>query len=157
VFFRLVAEASFDWILVEIVATDVVVGGVADAVVGKASLPDGEFGREPVGEATFDELHRSFEGDVGWSDDEVEMVGHDDVGMQKIAGAVVVDGFEEERGVAFNLEETAAVVGGCGDEVSARSGGAARDRHSAIVKRTSAAEQVAENAVLLKHGWSPRP
>jgi hypothetical protein len=31
-------------------------------------------------------------------------------------------------------------VGGCGDEVSAGSGGAARDRHSAIVKRTPAAE-----------------
>jgi hypothetical protein len=31
-------------------------------------------------------------------------------------------------------------VGGCGDEVSARSGGAGRDRHSAIVKRTSMAE-----------------
>jgi hypothetical protein len=90
--------------------------------------------------AAFDKLHCSFDGDVGWSDDEVEMVGHDDVGVQKITGAVVVDGFEEERGVALDLEESAAVVGGCGDEVSARSGGAARDRHSAIVKRTSAAE-----------------
>ena len=91
-------------------------------------------------EAAFDELHRSFDGEVGWSDDEVQMVGHDDVGVQKIAGAVVVDGLEEECGVALDLEESAAVVGGCGDEVSARSGGAARDRHSAIVKRTSAAE-----------------
>jgi hypothetical protein len=125
---------------VEIVAADVVVGVVADTMVGKSSLPDGKFGGEPVGEAAFDELHRSFDGDVGWSDDEVEMVGHDDVGVQQIAGAVVVDGFEEERDVALDLEESAAVVGGCGDEVSARSGGAARDRHSAIVKRTSAAE-----------------
>ena len=91
-------------------------------------------------EAAFDELHRSFEGDVGWSDDEVEMVRHDDVGVQKIAGAVVVDGFEEERGVALNLEETTAIVGRCGDEVSAWFGGTARDRHLAIVKRTSAAE-----------------
>jgi len=86
-------------------------------------------------EAAFDELHRSFDGDVGWSDDEVEMVGHDDVSVQKIAGAVVIDGFEEERGVAFNLKKAPAVVGGRGDEVSARSGGAARDRHSAIVKQ----------------------
>jgi hypothetical protein len=157
VFFRLTAKASFDGILVEIVTTDVVVGCVADAVVGEASLPDGEFGGESAREAAFDELHRALEGDVGWSDNEVDMIGHDDVGMQKIAGAVVVDGFKEERGVAFNLKETAAVVGGCGDEVSAGSGGAARDRHSAIVKRTSAAEQVAENAVLLKHCGSPRP
>jgi hypothetical protein len=36
-----------------------------------------------VGEAAFDELHRSFEGDLGWSDDEVEMVGHDDVGCRR--------------------------------------------------------------------------
>ena len=124
----------------KVVAADVVVGGVSDAVIGEASLPDGKFGGEAVGEAAFDELHRSFEGDVGWSDDEVQMVGHDDVGVQKIAGAVVVDGFEEERGVALDLEEPAAVVGGGCDEVSAGSGGAARERHSAIVKRTSAAE-----------------
>jgi hypothetical protein len=52
----------------------------------------------------------------------------------------VVDGFEEEGGVALDLEEAAAVVSGCGDEVGAGSGGAARDRHSAIVKRTSAAK-----------------
>jgi hypothetical protein len=63
----------------------------------------------------------------------------------------VVDGFEEEGGVALDLEESAAVVGGCGDEVSAGSGGAARDRHSAIVKRTSAAE-AAFLSLLLRHG-----
>jgi hypothetical protein len=119
---------------VEIVAADIVVRVVTDTMVGKSSLPDREFGGEAMRKAAFDELHRSFEGDVGWGDDEVEMVGHDDVGVQKIAGAVVVDGFEEERGVALDPEESAAVVGGCGDEVSARSGGAARDRHSAIVK-----------------------
>ena len=61
------------------------------------------------------------------------MIGHDDVGMQQVAGAVVVDGCEEEFGVALDLKESAAVVGGCGDEVRARFGGAARDRHSAIV------------------------
>ena len=78
-----------------------------------------------MGEAAFDELHRSFDRDVGWSDDEVEMVGHDDVGVQEIAGAIVVDGFEEEGGIALDLEESAAIVGGCGDEVSAWAGGAA--------------------------------
>ena len=124
----------------KIVAADVVVRVVTDTVIGESSLPDGKFGGEAMGEAAFDELHRSFDGDVGWSDDEVQMVGHDDVGVEKVAGTVVIDGFEEERGVALDLEEPAAVVGGCGDEVSAGSGGAARDRHSAIVKRTSAAE-----------------
>ena len=63
----------------------------------------------------------------------MDVIGHDDVGVQQVADAVVVDGVEEEVGVAFDLEESAAIVGGCGDEVSAWFGGAARDRHSAIV------------------------
>ena len=79
------AEAGFDRVLVEVVAADVVVGGVSDTVVGEPSLPDGKFGGEAMREAAFDELHRSFDGDAGWSDDEVQMVGHDDVGVQKIA------------------------------------------------------------------------
>jgi len=70
----------------------------------------------------------------------MKVVGHDDIGVQQVTGTVVVDRFEEECGVALNLEESAAIVGGCSDEISAGSGGAARDRHSAIVKRTSAAE-----------------
>ena len=135
----------------KVVAADVVVGGIADTVVGEASLPDGEFGDETVGVAAFDELHRALEGDVGWGDEEMQMVGHDDIGVQEIAGAVVVDGFDEECGVALDLEESAAVVSGCGDEVGAGSGGAARDRHSAIVKRTSAAE-AAFLSLLLRHG-----
>ena len=44
--------------MMKVVAADVVVGGVADAVVGEASLPDGEFGGETVGVAALDELHR---------------------------------------------------------------------------------------------------
>ena len=39
----------------KVVAADVVVGVVADAVIGEASLPDGEFGGEAVGVAAFDE------------------------------------------------------------------------------------------------------
>ena len=77
-----IGETRGDRVLVEIVATDVVVGGISDAVIGKSSLPDREFGGEAMREAAFDELHRSFEGEVGWSDDEVEMVGHDDVGVE---------------------------------------------------------------------------
>jgi hypothetical protein len=40
-------------------------------------------------------------------------------------------------------------VSGCGDEVSAGLGGAPRDRHAAIVKRTSAAKA----AFLLRLLW----
>jgi hypothetical protein len=69
---------------VEIVVADVVVCRIANAMAGKATLPDGEFGGEPMGEAAFDELHRSLDCDVGWGDEEVEVIGHDDVGVQEI-------------------------------------------------------------------------
>ena len=49
------------------------------------------------------------------------MIGHDYVGVQEVAGTVVVDGFEEECGVTLDLEESAAIMGGCGDEVGAGS------------------------------------
>ena len=117
----------------EIVKTDAIVCSVTDAVVGEASLPYGKSGGEAVGDASFDKLHGSLEGDVGWSNEQVKVVGHDNVGVQQVAGAVVVDGFEEEFAVAGDLEETAAVVSCCGDEVSAWFGGTARDRHAAIV------------------------
>jgi len=45
----------------------------------------------------------------------------------------MVDGLEKKLGVALDMEQAAAVVGGCGDEVGSRSGGAGGDRHSAIV------------------------
>lgn len=65
----------------KVVATDAVVGGVANAVVGEASLPDGDFGGEAVGVAALDELHRSLESDVGWGDEEMQVVRHDYVGV----------------------------------------------------------------------------
>jgi hypothetical protein len=34
-----------------------------------------------VGVAALDELHRSLEGDVCWGDEEMQMVGHDYVGV----------------------------------------------------------------------------
>jgi hypothetical protein len=49
--------------------------------------------------------------------------------------AGVVEGFEDEVGVALDLKESSSVVDGCGDEIRAWLGGAARDRHAAIVKR----------------------
>lgn len=124
----------------DVVQASCVVSVVANAMVRKASLPDGELRGEAVREASLDELHGSLERDVGWSEEKVKVVGHDDVRVQKVTGTVVVDGFEEEGGVAFDLEKSAAVVSSCGDEVRAGLGGAARDRHPGIVKRTSAAK-----------------
>jgi len=111
---------------VDVVAAGLEVGVVADAVVGEAPLPDGEAGGEAVGEASFDELHRTLEGDGLRGEQEVEVVGHDDEGVEEVVAfaAVVLEGVEEEFGVGGDLEEAAAVVGGGGDEVGAGASGA---------------------------------
>lgn len=134
-----------------VVQADSVVGRVADAMVSEASLPHGKPGGEAMREAAFDELHGSLKRDVCWSEEQVKVVGHDDVRVQKIAGAVVVDGFEQEGGIAFDLEESATIVSGCGYEVRTGLGGAARDRHVGIVRGTSAAKA----AFLLRLLWHP--
>jgi hypothetical protein len=86
-------------------------------VVGEASLPDGELGGEAVGEASLDKSGGSFESLLR-SEKKVEVVGHDDEGVEFVVSFswVVLEGFDEEFGVAFDLEEAAAVVGSAGDE-----------------------------------------
>lgn len=117
----------------DVVAAEVEVFFVADSVVGEAALPDWSFGRETVGEAALDELHDAFERKEFWGEEEVDVVGHDDEGVEVVVLAVVVKGGEEEFGVAGDLEEAAAVLcGGC-DEVGAGASGAGWDRHSAMV------------------------
>jgi len=64
-----------------VATADFVVGSVADAVVGEASLPDGEFGGEAVGEASLDESDGAFEGFLR-GEEEMDVVGHDDEGVE---------------------------------------------------------------------------
>jgi hypothetical protein len=52
----------------------------------------------------------------------MNVIGHDDVGVEKVVGSVMIDGFEEKRGVALDLEEAATVMSGCSDEIRAGSG-----------------------------------
>ena len=66
-----------------------------------------------------------------WGEEEVDVVGHGDEGVEAVValGAVVLEGFEEEEGVGGDLEEAAGVVGAAGDEEGAGLGGAGGDRH----------------------------
>ncbi len=129
--FRELAEAGSDRVLVDVVAVLFVIVSVADAVVGEASLPDGEGGVEAVGEAPFDEHHGSFEGDVLWGKEEMDVVGHDDEGVETVVAfvAVMLEGFEEELGCAVDLKEAASVVSDACDEVGSRQVLAFGDRH----------------------------
>jgi len=77
------------------------------------------------------------------SEKQVDLVGHDDEGVEFVVsfGAVVLEGFDEEFGVAFDLKEATAVVGSAGDEEGAGAGCTGGDRHAAIVTaRTSGAK-----------------
>jgi hypothetical protein len=140
--FGILTESCSDRVLMNVVVADAVVCYVADAMVGEASLPDGEFRGKAVGEASLDESDGSFESLLR-SEKQVDVVGHDDEGVEFVVsfGAVVLEGFDEEFGVTFDLKEEAAVVGSAGDEEGAGAGCAGRDRHSAIVTaRTSGAK-----------------
>jgi hypothetical protein len=140
--FRLLTETRSDWISMNVLMADAIVCCVADAVVGEASLPDGEFGGEAMGEASLDESDGSFESLLR-GEEEVDVVGHDDKGVEFVVpfGSIVLEGFDEELGVTFDLEEAATVVGSAGDEEGAGAGCAGGDRHAAIVTaRTSGAK-----------------
>jgi hypothetical protein len=116
---------------VDVVSTGVEVFCIADAVVDEASLPDWEFGGEAVGETAFDEVHGLGESFILRGEDEMDVVGHYDEGMEKVMlfGAVVLEGFEEEFGVVRDLKDAAAVVADGGDEEGALVGGSLRDSH----------------------------
>jgi hypothetical protein len=61
----------------------------------------------------------------------MDVVRLNDEGVEFVVAfaAVVLEGVDHEQGVGFDLEEAAAIVGRCGDEKGAGSGGARRDRH----------------------------
>lgn len=64
-----------------------------------------------MGEAAFDELQAALQRDAGWSDEQVDVVEHYDEGVETIEAftAVVLESFEEQLGMAFNLEKSSAL------------------------------------------------
>jgi hypothetical protein len=122
-------EAGGDWVLVEVILANDEVFARANLVIGEASLPDREFGGEAMGEASLDEVHDLRDGFVARGENEVDVVGHQDEGVEEIVGAVVFEGFEEKFCVAVDLKDAATVVADGGQEESACGGGSLRDCH----------------------------
>jgi hypothetical protein len=112
-------EAGADGVVVDVVEAGEEVLAVADTVLGEAGLPDGEFRVEAVREAALDKAHGAFDGDFERGEEEMDVVGHDDEGVELEVAfvAIVLECFDEERGVGVELEEGAAVGGGAGYEV----------------------------------------
>ena len=106
----------------DIRTTDFEVFSITDAMVREASLPDGEFGGETVGEASLDESDGAFEGNGLRGEQEVDVVGHDDEGVEFVVtfGSVVLECCDEKFSVGGELEETASVVSSAGDEERSR-------------------------------------
>jgi hypothetical protein len=94
------AEAGADRVVVDVVAVSEEVISVTHAAVGETALPGGELRGQAAGETAFDELDRAFEGDAGGGEEKVNVVGHDDEGVEFVVAfaAVVLEGFEEEFG-----------------------------------------------------------
>ncbi len=65
---------------------------VADAMVGEASLPDGELRGKTVRKASLDQSNSAFERDGLWGQKDVDVVGHDDEGVEFVVtfGSVVL-------------------------------------------------------------------
>ena len=103
----------------------VICGCVRHAELLEAVFPDRHFGFKAKGKASFDELHGLLNGDVGSGcEEEMEMIGHEDEGVDLVAafGAVVVEEAQKEVGVCVGLEEAAALGGNGGDEIGAQFG-----------------------------------
>lgn len=100
-----------------IVAANIEVRYVADAMVGEASLPDGKFGGKSMRETSFDNSDGMLESCL-WREEKMDVVGHDDEGVKLVVafGLVVLEGFDEKFGRALDLEETAAIVSSACDE-----------------------------------------
>lgn len=86
-------EGGGDGVLMDVALVGGEVFLSADGMVGEASLPDGEFGREVVGEASFNEVHDLRKSFI--TRREVDVVGHEHEGVEEIVLAVVLQGFEE--------------------------------------------------------------
>lgn len=125
-----------DRVLMDVLVPHHEIFAVADAVVGEASLPDRSLGAHAVREATFDQAHRSLESDGLRRQQEMDVVGHDDEGVEQIVPfcAVMLKGCKEQLAVRRNLKDAAGVIGAACDEESTGTGGTVRDRHGRIVR-----------------------
>lgn len=95
-------------------------------MVGEAPLPDfacvAVFALHSKREASLDELHRFFDGQVGWGgEQQVNVVGHNDevVKDESSRTSAGAENVNEEHGVALRLEQTFAHPGLSCDEEGA--------------------------------------
>jgi hypothetical protein len=62
-------------------------------------------------EAAFDELYGAFECNAGWSQKEMDVIGHDDEGVKEISAfaPIVLKCIEEQFSIVFDAENSSAL------------------------------------------------
>lgn len=122
IIFGIHGQVCANRVRVNVVAVRSEVARIFDAALCEAVFPNRRFGFETERESALDELHGLFDGDVrGRRDEEMDVIGHEDEGMDRIAtlSAVVVHQTDQEIRVGVGLEGAAAVRGDGGDEEGA--------------------------------------
>lgn len=104
------------WVVGDVEELVVVVASICDAMLVVAALPDlsGEVLANCEGEASLDQLDAAFDGViVGWRDQDVNVVGHDDEAVESKATlfAITREGIQHEVGVCGALEYATALMG----------------------------------------------
>jgi hypothetical protein len=110
------SEAGAHWELMQVGTYDFEIVDVGDGVGSEVFFPGGEIGFDAVDKAFLDEMNGLIERDILRREEEVHVVGHDDVGVKLVVaeGAVMQQSLDEERGYAGDFEDGAAVVCGSG-------------------------------------------
>ena len=104
----------FGWVFVYVDFVLRIVACILDAVFVITLLPDIHLALESKGEASLDELDGLLERNFGGGcDEDVDMIGHQDEGVECVAGfgAVVLKEREHKVRLVVDLEDPAAVVG----------------------------------------------
>ena len=109
---------------------------IPDPVICKSPLPNRKIRTQSMRKTSFDESHDSLDSNSLRSQQEMNMIRHDDKRVQLIVTlpTVLLERVQKQFGVRRNLKETAAIEGGAGHKVRPRPNGAKGDRHWKIVK-----------------------
>ena len=128
-------EVGADRELVEVGANEFEVLQFGNRIAGEALLPHRNGCVEAIGEAVFDDVDGLLQGDGLRSEQEVDVVGHDDIRVELVVaqGAVMEQCVDEEFGESRDLEDGAAIVSCGGHERHAGAGYVGSFRHGAMV------------------------
>jgi hypothetical protein len=138
---RSLAKPRPDRIVVDVGDVVMPVVAITNAVIRVAALPDRKLGAKSSRESAFDQLDGPFQGNACGCQQQMDVIGHHDEGVQLEvpSSPIVLQNIEEEGSVRIDLEESTTVVGAACHEKRAVIRRTDWDCHRGA-KHTSAAE-----------------